>query len=137
MTQNDNESMHNIIYNFCPKAKCILFQSVAISTAVAVTVYNEGELSIYGFMKDLQLLTTFLTIRSLYEREDTKVKNRDYFRKKNIDRPTRRHKSAKVRREKIYSDRRATHLQVQFRGSETFSNTPKRVPIRIRRPRAR
>ena len=39
-----------------------------------MTVFNEGKLSIYGFMKDLQLHPTCLAFRSLYKREDTKVK---------------------------------------------------------------
>ena len=138
MTQNANESLHNIIWNFCPKAKYISPQSVAISTAVAVTVFNEGELSIYGFMEDLQLHPTCLAFRSLYKREDTKVKNRDYFRKKNMARRTRRHKSAKERREKDLLRHEGGHSYKSGSfGSETFSNPPKRVPIRTRRPRAR
>ena len=81
---NANESLHNIIWNFCPKAKYISPQSVTVSTAVAVTVFNEGELSVYGFMEDLELHPTLLAFRSLCKREDTKVKNRDYFRKRKI-----------------------------------------------------
>ena len=100
ITQNANVSLHNIIWNFCPKSKYISLQSVAITTPVAVTVFNEDELSVYGFMKDSQLYPTFLAFRSLCKREDTKVKNRYYFRKKNMDRRTCTHKSAKERREK-------------------------------------
>ena len=59
MTQNANESLHNTIWNLCPKAKYVSPQSVVISTAVAVTIFNEGELSIYGFMKDLLLKPTY------------------------------------------------------------------------------
>ena len=138
MTQNANESLHKVIWNFCPKAKYVSPQSVAISTAVAVTVFNEGELSIYGFMKDLQLHPTFLAFRSLCKREDNKVKNRTYFRKKNMDRQTRRHKLAKERREKdLLRLEGGRSYQSSSFGSETFSNPPKRVPIRSRRPRGR
>ena len=54
MTKNANESRLNIIWNFCPKAKYISPQSTAITTAVEVTVFNQGKLSVYGFMKYLQ-----------------------------------------------------------------------------------
>ena len=47
MTQNANESLHNTIWNLCPKAKYVSPQSVTISTAIAVTIFNEGELSVY------------------------------------------------------------------------------------------
>ena len=83
-----------------PKAKYISPQSLAISTAVAVTVFNESEPSVYGFMKDLQLHPTFLSFRSLSKREDTKEKTPSFLRKKNMDRRTRLLKSAKERREK-------------------------------------
>ena len=55
MTQNANESLHNTIWCLCPKAKHVSPQSVTISTAIAVTLFNEEELSIYGLMKYLQL----------------------------------------------------------------------------------
>ena len=38
MTQNANKSLHNTIWNLCPKAKYISFQSVTIIGAVAVTI---------------------------------------------------------------------------------------------------
>ena len=98
--QSSKESLHNFIWNFCPKVKYISPRSIAISTAVAVTIFNEGELSIYGFMKDLQLHPTLHAFGFLCKWEDTKMKNRDYFRKKNMDRRTRPHKSSNERREK-------------------------------------
>ena len=63
MTRNANESLHNTIWNLCPKAKYVSPQSVTISTAVAVTIFNEGELSVYGFMKNLQLKPDYLSFR--------------------------------------------------------------------------
>ena len=65
MTQNANESLHNTIWNLCPKAKYVSPQSVTISTDVAVTIFNEGELSVYGFKKDLQLKPDYLSFRSI------------------------------------------------------------------------
>ena len=46
MDQNANESLYNTIWNLCPKAKHISPQSIRISTGVAVTIFNEGELSL-------------------------------------------------------------------------------------------
>ena len=71
MTQNANKSLHNTIWNLCPKAKYISFQSVTISGAVAVTIFNEGELYIYGLMKDLQLKPDYLSFRSKKKRENS------------------------------------------------------------------
>ena len=79
-------------------------RGVAISTAVAVTAFNEGELSIYGFMKALQLHLTLLAFRSLCKREDTKVKNCDSSRKKKMDRRLIDTSRLKSDRRKIYSD---------------------------------
>ena len=71
MTQNANESLHSTIWNICPKAKYVSPQSVTIITAVAVTIFNEGELSIFGFMKDFQLKPTYLSFRSIIKRTET------------------------------------------------------------------
>ena len=39
LTQNANESLHNVIWNLYPKAKYISPQSIRISTAIAVTIF--------------------------------------------------------------------------------------------------
>ena len=56
------------------KGKYVSRQSVTISKAVAVTIFNEGELSICGFKKDLQLKPNYLSFRSIIKREQTKRK---------------------------------------------------------------
>ena len=133
MTQNANDSLHNTIWNLCPKAKYVSPQSVTISTAVAVTIFNEGELSVYGFMKDLQLKPDYLSFKSIMKREQTKQKSRAYFRKANLNRRMRRQKLGKERRE-----REGGHsYQSSSFGSETFSKLTKKIPSRPRRPRAR
>ena len=137
MTQNANESLHNIIWNFCPKARYVSPQSVTISTAVIVTVFNEGELSIYGFMRDLQLHPTYLCYRSLCKREHTRRRRRAYFQKSNVDRRVRRRKLIKERRERdLLRLEGGRSYQSSSFGSETFLNPPKRRPIKARRPRA-
>ena len=137
MTQNANESLHNIIWNFCPKAKYVSPQSVTISTAVAVTVFNEGELSIYGFMRDLHLHPTYLSYRSLCKREHTRRKRRAYFQKSNVDRRVRRQKLTKERRERdLLRLEGGRSYQSSSFGSETFLNPPKGRSIKARKSRA-
>ena len=98
MTQNANESLHNTIWNFCPKAKYISQQSVRISTGIAVTIFNEGELSLNGILSDLNLNPSFSSFRSLSRRQ-LKRKQHLATTKKNIDRRTRRQRTTKERRE--------------------------------------
>ena len=82
------------------KDKYVSPQSVEISTAVAITIFNEGEISIFGFMKDLQLNPTYLSFKSLIKRERIKQKRQSYFRKSSLNRRIRRQKLAKERRGK-------------------------------------
>ena len=72
MTQNENESLHNTIWNFCPKAKYISPQSIGISTGIAVTFFNDGKLSLYGLLSDLKLNPSYTCYRSLCRREHTR-----------------------------------------------------------------
>ena len=112
--------------------------NVTISTAIAVTIFNEGELSVYGFMKDLQLKPDYLSFRSIMRREQTKQKSRSYFRKANLNRRARRQKLGKERREKDLLRLEGGHsYQSSSFGSETFSKLTKKRPSRPRRPRAR
>ena len=85
---------------FMSKDKYVSPQSVEISTAVAITIFNEGEISIFGFMKDLQLNPTYLSFKSLIKRERIKQKRQSYFRKSSLNRRIRRQKLAKERRGK-------------------------------------
>ena len=117
-----------------------LLDTTKVSTANAKEAsrgMNEGWLigiilarvHIFATVFDMQLHPTFLAFRSLCKRKDTKGKNRDYFRKKNIDRRTRRHKSAKERREKdlLRHESGQSHKSSSF-GFETFSNLPNEYP---------
>ena len=97
MTQNANESLHNVVWNFCPKSKYLSPQSIRISTSFAITVFNEGELSLYGLMSDLSPNPSPLSFRSLYQREQTKQQHRKYIKKANVHRRARRQKSTKQR----------------------------------------
>ena len=138
MTQNANESLHSKIWNICPKAKYVSSQSVIIRTAIVVTIFNEGELSLYGFMKDLELKPTYLSLRSIIKREETKRKKRFYSRKPNLDRRTRRHKLGKESRERdLIRLEGGQSYKSSSLGLEKFSNLPKQSPSRTKSHRGR
>ena len=133
MTQNANESLHNIIWNFCPKAKYISPQCVRISTGIAVTIFNEGELSIYGILSDLNLNPSFSSFRSLCRRQIKRKQHLLATTKKNIDRRTRRQRTTKERRERdlLRSEGGRSYKSSSF-GSEMTDKTPKKTPTRGR-----
>ena len=133
MTQNANESLHNTIWNFCPKAKYISPQSVRISTAIAVTIFNDGELSLFGILSDLKLNPSYTSYRSLCKRELTKVKHLVATNKKNIDRRTRRQRNMKERREKdlLRSEGGKSYKSSSF-GAEVLPKPARKLQIRSR-----
>ena len=124
---------------YVQKSKYISPQSVTINNAVAVTIFNEGELSIYGFIKDLQLKLTYLSFSSIIKLEQTKQKRRSYMRKAKLDRRTRRQKLGKERGERdlIRLEGGQSYKSSSFGSETTFSNIPKKIPSRTRRPRGR
>ena len=63
LTQNANESLHNMIWCLCPRISMCL-----ISTAIAVLTLNEGELSLFGIMYDLRLPPYRQVYRSISNR---------------------------------------------------------------------
>ena len=75
MTQNENESIHNTIWNFCPKAKYISPQSIGIGTGIAVTFFNDGKLSLYGLLSDLKHNPSYTCFSTLCRREHTRKQN--------------------------------------------------------------
>ena len=135
LTQNANESLHNIIWNFCPKAKYISPQSVRISTGIAVTSFNDGELSLYGLLSDLKLKPSYTSFRSLCRREETRKLHQTATFKKSIDRRARRQKTMRERRERdlIRAEGGRSYKSSSF-GSETVERPPKKTQTR---PKAR
>ena len=133
LTQNANESLHNTIWNFCPKAKYISPQSVRISTAIAVTCFNDGELSLYGLLSDLQLNPSYTSFRSLCRREQTRKLHLKATFKKNIDRRARRQKTMKERRERdlLRGEGCRSYKSSSF-GSEITQRPPKKTPTTSR-----
>ena len=72
-TQNANESLDNVNWNFCPKSRYLSPQSIRVSTAIAVAILNEGELCLYGYMRDLNLNLSYTFVRSALKREHVKI----------------------------------------------------------------
>ena len=65
LTQNANESLHNMIWCVCSKNKYVSPQFIRISTAIAVLTFNEWELSLFGIMYDLGLAPSRQVYRSI------------------------------------------------------------------------
>ena len=133
LTQNANESLNNTIWNFCPKAKYICPQSVRISTAIAVTIFNDGELSLYGLLTDLKLNPSYTSFRSLCRREETRKLHLTSTLKKNIHRRARRQITMRERRERelLRAEGGRSYKSSSF-GSEVVSKSSSKKPTRTR-----
>ena len=100
LTQNANESLHNMIWCLCSKNKYVSPQSIRISTAIAVLIFNEGELSLFGIMYDLGLVPSRQVYQSISDRVHKLESSRISKKKSNFQRRRRRMKLAKQFREK-------------------------------------
>ena len=100
LTQNTNESLHNMIWCLCSKNKYVSPQSIRISTAIAVLAFNEGELSLFGIMYDLGLAPSRQVYRSIYNRVRKLESSRISKKKSNFQRRRRRMKLVKLYIEK-------------------------------------
>ena len=74
-------------------------QSMRISTAIAVAIFNEGELCLYALMRDLKLNPSYVSFRSICKREHIKKQYGIYTKKANVHRRARRQKLTQLRRE--------------------------------------
>ena len=100
LTQNANEALHNTIWNFCPKSKYISPRSIRISAAIAICVFNEGELVIYKLLDDLNLHPSSNAYESIVHREMVRKQSAALAPKKHVKRRARRAKVMKEAREK-------------------------------------
>ena len=71
-----------------------------ISTAIAVTLFNDGEISLYGLLSYLELNPSYISFRSLCMREKKRKQHLTAACKKNIDRRARRQTTMRERRER-------------------------------------
>ena len=100
LTQNANESLHNMIWCLCPKNKYVSPQSIRKSTAIVVLNFNEGELSLFGVMYDLGLAPSSQVYQSISNRVHKLETSRTSKKKSNFQRRRRRMKVVKQYREK-------------------------------------
>ena len=133
MTQNANESLHNTIWNFCPKAKYISPQSVRISTGIAIVCFMDSELSLYGLLIDLNLTPSYTSYKSLCRREKTRKLHLAATTKKNIIRRTRRQKTMRERRERdLLRKEGGRSYKSSCFGAEVNPIPPKKTPVKAR-----
>ena len=66
LTQNANESLHNMIWSRCPKNVYVSPKSIRINTALAILAFNESELSLFGILTDFGLSPSRRVFRSIY-----------------------------------------------------------------------
>ena len=89
-----------MIWSRCPKNKYASPQSFRISSAIAILVFNEGELTLYGIMHDLGLFPSRRVYQSILDREQKLQSSRISQAKSNFQRRRRRLRLAKQSREK-------------------------------------
>ena len=123
LTQNANESLHNMIWSLCSKNKYVSPQSIRISTAIAVLTFNEGELSLFGIMYDLGLAPSRQVYQSISNRVHKLESSRTSKKKSNFQRRRRRMKLVKQYREKalLKSEGGGSYRGGQF-GAESTQN---------------
>ena len=123
LTQNANESLHNMIWSLCSKNKYVSPQSIRISTAIAVVTFNEGELSLFGIMYDLGLAPSRQVYQSIFNRVRKLESSRTSKKKSNFQRRRRRMKLVKQNREKalLKSEGGGSYRGGQFGAESTQS----------------
>ena len=137
LTQNANESLHNIIWSLCSKNKYVSPQSIRISTAIAVLTFNEGELSHFGIMYDLALAPSRQVYHSISNRVHKLKSSRTSKKKSNFQRRRRRMKLVKQYREKalLKSEGGGSYRGGQFGDENTQSKMRGRSRGRSRHAR--
>ena len=122
LTQNANESLHNMIWCLCPKNKYVSPQSIRISTAIAVLTFNEGELSLFGIMYDLGLAPYRQVYQSISNRVHKLETSRASKKKSNFQRRRRRMKVVKQYREiaLLKSEGGGSYREGQFGAESTL-----------------
>ena len=75
-TQNANESLHSIIWHNSPKAKYVGQKSIDISTAMAVTTFNDGDIALAAVLSALSITPSHNTLLHLTRRDRARNQNR-------------------------------------------------------------
>ena len=137
LTQNANESLHNMIWSLCSKSKYVSPQSIRISTAIAVLNFNEGELSLFGIMYDLGLAPSHQVYQSICNRVHKLESSHTSKKKSNFQRRRRRMKLVKQYREKalLKSEGGVSYRGGQFGAESTQSKKRGRTRGLVRQAR--
>ena len=83
-TQNANESLHHIIWQFCPKELFLGRVSVDIVCALGVLYFNDGASSLKGIAEQLQIELTPIAIQFLNHKDRLRIKKSVYYKGQNI-----------------------------------------------------
>ena len=109
-TQNSNEALHSVVWHNSPKAKHVGQKSIHISTALAVSSFNEGSLSIAAVLREYGIAPSYTTLKHLAERDQIRNDKKDRAIKETVKRRRRQLKvrttaaeSSRMRREKSAS----------------------------------
>ena len=137
LTQNANESLHNMIWCLCSKNKYVSPQSIRISTALAVLTFNEGELILFGIMYDLGLAPSRQVYQSISNRVHKLESSRTSKEKSNFQRRRRRMKLVKQYREKalLKSEGGGSYRGGHFGSESTQSKMRRQTRGRARQTR--
>ena len=76
-TQNANESLHSIIWHNSPKTKYVVQKSIDISTSIAVTTYNDGDIALAAVLSSLFIPPSHSTLLHLTRRDRARNLNRE------------------------------------------------------------
>ena len=74
-TQNQNESLNNMIWRLCPKKKNHGIQTVETAVAVAVTIFNDGCTSLMAMLKMMDINPREFCRTFCEEADNARVKN--------------------------------------------------------------
>ena len=76
-TQNANESLHSVIWHNSPKAKYVGQKSIDISTSIAVTTFNDGEMALAAVLSSMSIPSSHSTLLHLTRRDRARNQNRE------------------------------------------------------------
>ena len=77
-TQNANESLHSLVWKFCPKVQFLGKDSVETACALAVSCFNDGAISLASVSRQLGLETSPLCKHYLLEKDLKRVQKSKY-----------------------------------------------------------
>ena len=77
-TQNANESLHSIVWKFCPKYLFLGGNGVEIACALAVSTWNDGSGSLGAIAEKLQLPSTVLQKQYFHKKDKKRISHSAY-----------------------------------------------------------